>query len=119
MPTFTALTGVEPEDPGYDGQEIWPIITGEASDPAERRLFWNFRGDRNLGVRHGDWKLISREIDGRRQFECYNIQEDPYEERDLAGDYPDRVKDLTDMIEEERQQDGSSARQDVDSPMVD
>jgi arylsulfatase A-like enzyme len=71
-----------------------------------------------LGVRHGAWKLISREDEGGRRLELYNIQEDPYEERDVVKDCPDRVKDLAGMIEEERQQDGSSARQDVNSPMV-
>jgi len=119
MPTFIALTGAEPnEDPRYDGQDIWPLITGAEASPATRRLFWNFRGDRVLGVRHGAWKLISREDEGGRRLELYNIQEDPYEERDVVKDCPDRVKDLAGMIEEERQQDGSSARQDVNSPMV-
>ena len=119
MPTFTTLTGAEPaEDPLYDGQDIWPLITGEEADPAERSLFWNFRGDSVLGARHGDWKLISRDDHGCRQNELYNIREDPYEERDLIKDYPDKSKLLTDIIEEKRQQDGSSARQDVISPMV-
>lgn len=118
MPTLTTLTGAEPAvDPCYDGRNIWPLITGEEAHPAERRLFWNFRGDRMLGVRHGDWKLISCEDDGTRQRELYNIREDPSEERDLAKDDPDRAKDLLEMIEEERQQDSSSARPDVDSPM--
>jgi arylsulfatase A-like enzyme len=120
MPTFTALTGAQTEeDPRYDGQDIWPLITETETNPSERRLFWNFRGGRNLGVRHGDWKLISREADGSRQLELYNIKEDPYEEQDLIGDHPETVDDLTGMIEEERQQDGTSARQDVTSPMVD
>ena len=119
MPTFTRLTGAEPaEDPLYDGQDIWPLITGEEADPAERSLFWNFGGDRVLGARHGDWKLISRDDHSCRQNELYNIREDPYEERDLIKDYPDKSRMLTDIIEEERKQDGSSARQDVISPMV-
>ncbi len=119
MPTFTRLTGAEPaEDPRYDGRDIWPLITGEEADPAERSLFWNFRGDSVLGARYGDWKLISRDDHGCRKNELYNIREDPYEERDLIKDYPDKSKLLTDIIEEERQQDGSSARQDVISPMV-
>ncbi len=50
--------------------------------------------------------------------ELFNIGEDPYEERDVAKDYPDKLEELVEMIEEERQQDGSSAREDVDSPMV-
>jgi len=119
MPTFTALTGSEPkQEPRYDGQDIWPLMTGAEDCPAARRLFWNFRGGRQLGVRHGDWKLISREGSGGREFELFNIRNDPYEQHEVAKEYPDRVKDLADMIEEERREDGSSARQDVSSPMV-
>ena len=119
MPSFTALTGAEPAgDHRFDGQDIWPLITGEEKEPPERRLFWNFQGARELGLRHGDWKLISREEGRNRQVELYNIREDPYEERDLAGDCPGNVRDLSTKIEEERVQDGTSARGDVSSPMV-
>ncbi len=119
MPTLTALAGSQPEhDPRYDGQDIWPLITGEDDCPAARRLFWNFRGDRNLAMRNGAWKLISCGSDGDRRLELYNIEEDPCEQHELASEYPDKVCELTEMIEEERQQDGSSAREDVDSPMV-
>ena len=69
-------------------------------------------------MRDGDWKLISHGIDGSREYELFNIGEDPYEEHELAKEYPDKVKDLAHMIEENRREDGSSARPDVDSPMV-
>jgi len=119
MPTFAGLTGSEPrEDPRYDGQDIWPLLTGDETDPEERRLFWNFRGDSELGVRHGDWKLTACGNDENRTYELFNIAEDPYEEHELSDEYPEKVKELSEMIEQERQQDGSSAREDVDSPMV-
>ena len=111
MPTFTALTGTQPrEDPRYDGQDIWSLITGAEESPGDRRLFWNFRGGRHMGVRHGDWKLISREGAAGREFELFDIGGDPCEQHEAARDCPDKVKDLSDMMEEERQQDGSSAR---------
>ena len=52
------------------------------------------------------------------QHELFDIGSDPYEENDLAGDYPNKVIELSEMIVAERQQDGSSAREDVISPMV-
>ena len=119
MPTFTALTASEArQDPRYDGRDVWPLITGAENSPAPRRLFWNFKGDTHLGMRHGDWKLISLDVDGVRRNELFDIGNDPYEERDLAGENPGKVKELAAMIDEERQQDGSSARKDVGSPMV-
>jgi arylsulfatase A-like enzyme len=119
MPTFTTLAGAEPkQDPRYDGQDIWSLLTGEEDNPVPRRLFWNFMGGRALGIRHGDWKLTACGTDGNREYELFNIVDDPYEQHELANEYPDRVKELAKMIEEERRQDNSSAREDVDSPMV-
>jgi hypothetical protein len=73
---------------------------------------------RDLGVRAGDWKLTARGTDGNRKYELFNIADDPYEQHELASEYPDKVKELIEIIEEERKPDGSSAREDVDSPMV-
>jgi arylsulfatase A-like enzyme len=119
MPTLTRLTGAEPqEDPCYDGRDVWPLIAGGGESPPQRRLYWNFRGGRQTGLRHGDWKLISSEQEGRRRVQLFNIGEDPFEEHDVAADHPDRAGDLAGMIDEEGRQDGVSARTDVDSPMV-
>ena len=73
---------------------------------------------RDLGVRDGDWKLIACGTDGNRKYELFDIADDPYEQHELANEYPDKVKELGAMIEEERKYDDSSAREDVDSPMV-
>ncbi len=119
MPALTTKVGAEPgRDPRYDGRDIWPLLTGEEAAPPPRRLFWNFRNDRELGVRYGDWKLIACGTEGSRKHELFNIADDPHERHELASEYPDKVKELAKMIEEERCLDNSSAREDVDSPMV-
>ena len=118
-PTFSELAGAPPQrDPQYDGRDIWPLIGGQEDSPAERRLYWNFRGGRSLGVRQGDWKLISTEQEGERRLELFDIRQDPYEEQELAADHPGVVADLADMTREEQQLDGSSARPEVGSPQV-
>ena len=59
------------------------------------------------------------EVTGRvMRIELFDIGSDPYEERNLAGEHPDKVRELSEMIAAEREQDGSSAREDVSSPMV-
>jgi arylsulfatase A-like enzyme len=142
MPSFCSLTGAEPgEDPQYDGQDIWSLVTGEETDPEERQLFWNFRGDDWLGIRKGDWKLsavqqpesgkgkseignkdvlymITGEEETSRKIELFNIAEDPYEEHECAKDHTDLVKELLALIEKERKLDGSSARPEVTSSNV-
>jgi len=119
MPTLAALAAAEPQhDPQYDGEDIWPLITGTEDSPGDRRLFWNFRGGDHVAVRYGDWKLISHQVNGKRECELFNMRTDPCEENDVTEECAGTVKDLAAMIREERQHDGSSAREDVDSPMV-
>ena len=115
MPTLISMLNLQPQqDHRFDGTDIWPLIS--AGEPAaDRDLFWNFRGDVSLGMRHGDWKLISSAGEGERKLELFNIADDPSEEVDLAQDREDVVAELVDLIEQERRADGSSARTDVTS----
>lgn len=119
MPTLLGLAGASPQDdPCFDGRDMWSLIAGEETGSADRHIYWNFRGGRHLGVRDGDWKLISRDADGQRDLELFDLAEDPYERQELSRERPDITRMLSDMIEEERQLDGRAARDDVDSPMV-
>ncbi len=119
MPTFTNLVGAEPQaDPQWDGSDIWPLVDGTQSQPEDRSFFWNFKGASQLGLRRGDWKLISRQPDAGTEVELFNIAEDPFETTELSADETGIVKDLTELIDEERSRDDSSNRSDSDSPMM-
>ena len=118
MPTFSRLLGATPQrDPQWDGVDIWPLIAGTAETPADRTLFWNFRGGTRLGARAGNWKLIVHE-DDERQVELFNIADDPYEERELAAEHADIVQELSELLREQRSLDDTSRRDDVTSPLV-
>ncbi|ULT25438.1 hypothetical protein KUH03_42835 [Sphingobacterium sp. E70] len=54
-------------------------------------LFWERAG--NKAVRYGKWKLVSLFKEGNKP-QLYNIDEDRGENRDLADQYPEIVKDL-------------------------
>ena len=113
MPTFMAMLNLQPQrERQFDGVDIWPLISANKPGPA-RNLFWNFRGDRALGLRHGDWKLIDTAAENGRVRELFNIAEDPGEEKDLASERADLVAELSELIEQERRLDGSEARPDV------
>ena len=51
-------------------------------------LFWEHEGNR--AVRHGDWKLVAKGVDG--EWELYNIREDRTEMDNQASKLPERVK---------------------------
>ena len=111
MPTLTALTGSTPmQDPLWDGSDIWSLIDGSGAPDSQKRMYWNFRGGKNLGMRRGDWKLTDQEVEGERQRELFNIAADPYETNEISRDCPDKVAELAELITAERQLDDSSKR---------
>lgn len=78
------------------GQPIKPLRGASlrpafATDPVDRKepLFWEHEGNR--AVRDGRWKLVAK---SDQPWELYDIDTDRSEQRDLAKDHPDRVRDL-------------------------
>jgi arylsulfatase A-like enzyme len=114
MPTLTRLVGCSPSrDPQWDGVDIWPVITeGEAIE--NRTIFWNFKGTQ-FGIRHRDWKLITTDEMRPENSELYNIDIDPYETEELSKEHPETVRQLLELVVEERRLDGTSQRHDVKS----
>ena len=55
-------------------------------------LYWAF--GRAKAVRQGKWKLVKY---GNARWELYNMDEDRTELNNLAGKYPERVKEMTGM----------------------
>ena len=88
-----------PRDRAYDGVSLLPLLQDPAARFPSRPLVWHFPhywwGGRLTPysvVRDGDWKLIHQYEDGRD--ELYDLVADPSEQRDLAGEQPERVEAL-------------------------
>lgn len=106
MPTLMRLARCKPQqDLKWDGQAIWPLLTGRDSKTRSRALYWKFTGGR-YAIRHGDWKLIVNEED--KTSELYNLADDPYEKRDLADKRPKQVFDLKALLADQRKLDQST-----------
>ena len=88
------------------GKSLVPLFKGEEREE-HAELYFVFNSCRAL--RKGDWKVVS--FYGHR-WELYNIAEDRCEQHDLAGQYPEKVNELsgiwhrmaeyTDMLPEKR-----------------
>jgi arylsulfatase A-like enzyme len=92
MPTLAALTGSEQGLPQQtDGMDISPLFFGRDIDTDSRDLYWEFPG-KQRAVRHGPWKAVS--VKKGAPLELYRIKEDPLEQKNLADDYPDVVREL-------------------------
>ena len=97
MPTLCHLAGFAPKhNLPWDGQNIWPIITGKTTHRSERTLYW--KTPNASAVRQGDWKLIISRKNGHS--ELFNLMNDPYEKHDLAGQESKRVSELQTLLKQ-------------------
>ena len=89
LPTLAAAAGVKTDDQG-DGENRLAVLEGKAS-PRSKPLFW--RTVRQLAVREGDWKLVTK-LDGS-QPELFDLAADVKESRNLAADRPEETARLS------------------------
>ena len=95
FPTIASLAGsaAAPDRP-FDGRDIMPWLEGLEASPNE--LFFYVYPGVVRGVRDRRWKLLVRRSasDTELRAELYDLQSDPYERFDVAGDHPDIVERL-------------------------
>jgi arylsulfatase A-like enzyme len=101
MPTFLDFADVSYPDtfdgtplPGLHGLSLRPILSGLGdADFQTRPLGWEAYGMDALRV--GDWKSLRLPLPfGNNQGQLYNLKIDPGETTDLAGEHPDRLKQM-------------------------
>lgn len=97
MPTLAAAAGASaPEGVAIDGVNLLPAATGagEVDRPSGAIFFQS--GDYQV-VRAGDWKLQRGGRPG--EVVLYNLKEDPTERVDLAAREPEKLAELSAMID--------------------
>ena len=104
LPTALAAADIKAK-PGakFDGVNLLPFISAKRSGPPHQALYW--RLGENMAIRKGDWKLV-KAIEGRlfgadpaasaylSGVELYNLSNDIGETRNVAGENPEKVKEL-------------------------
>jgi len=107
-PTILRACGVEPP-PEMTGVDLLQVIAGK-HDIRNRPVFGEVYVHTEVAVgepakslvhrvvRQGEWKLILP-YDTSKPAELYHITEDPTEERNLAKEHPDRVAELTQLLD--------------------
>ncbi len=90
LPTLYAAGGGDPSSlSGLDGVDLRPYVKGENSERPHNLLYW--KKETRAAIREGDWKLL-RFPD--RPAELYDLSKDIAEVDDLAGRYPEKVRDM-------------------------
>ena len=107
LATFAAVTGQKlPASAGPDSFNLLPILLGQAEGPVRDHLIEH---SRRMGVRQGSWKLLTAEKQPKSQradghVELYNLADDIGEKTDLAKKNPDKVKELSAILQRDREQ---------------
>jgi arylsulfatase A-like enzyme len=123
-PTLLEIAGVKkPDGHVLDGLSLVPVLKDPNGKLDREAIFWHFpcylqgSGGREPdkpfrtapagAIRMGDWKLIEYFEDGG--LELFNLKDDIGEQRNLADDMPDKVKQLQDAM--------ATWREQVDAPI--
>lgn len=70
------------------GISLIPWIEGKEREEHEY-LYWEHEGNR--AIRQGNWKLVA---ESEKEWELYNLEDDPTELHNLITEYPDRTEQL-------------------------
>lgn len=93
LPTLAEIAGASvPADLDIDGKSLLPLLRGEGDWPERTLAVHSQRIDfperwRKSAVMTQQWRLINGE-------ELYDVQADPGQQRDVAGDYPEVKEQL-------------------------
>jgi arylsulfatase A-like enzyme len=89
-PTLCDLIGIPPPDT-VEGHSLRQIIQDDSTGDRAQMYYAYMAYQR--AVRDGDLKLIEYAVDGNRQTQLFNLQEDPWELNDLSDD-PEYQEDV-------------------------
>lgn len=100
FPTLCELLGIDPPV-NIDAQSLVPIIRGTSS-AGRSHLIFAYRAEQRA-IRSGPWKLIHYRVAGKETLQLFNLQDDPWELRNLADDpqHADLCRRLKSLLDEE------------------
>jgi arylsulfatase A-like enzyme len=104
MPTLADIVGVKVTS-SNDGISFLPELLGQKDQKKHDYLYWEFheKGGRKA-VRLGDWKGVVYHVNNpqKAKMQLYNLSTDPAEKNDVAKDYPDIVKQISEIMKDAR-----------------
>jgi arylsulfatase A-like enzyme len=102
LPTIAELAGIPAsKQPSIDGISLVPTLKGTAQPPRAflYREFSGYGGQQS--IRAGSWKLVRQQLSKKNQTttQLFNMETDPNETTDLADRHPDKVLELSQLMQ--------------------
>ncbi len=101
LPSLLGLAGLPPAD--SDGVNLAPTLLGKGQPerPFLYREFPGYGGQQSIRV--GKWKAIRQGMGkGNLEVQLYDMDEDIAESKDVAGQFPEMVAKLSQMMSQQR-----------------
>jgi arylsulfatase len=103
LPTLGEIAGYSVPQ-GVDGISFAPTLLAAPERQGQHEfLYWEFpEYEGQQAIRMGKWKGIRKDIfKGNMALELYNLEENPREENDVAGEHPDVVAEIEAIMKRE------------------
>ncbi|MFD2160589.1 arylsulfatase [Rubritalea tangerina] len=100
FPTLVTMAGAEMPKEKLDGLDMNGVLAGKPLPKREELMIWDFHNYGGIiAIRDGKWKALRRGLLARKgkspqPWELYDIESDPKETKNLAQQYPEKVKRL-------------------------
>lgn len=121
LPTIAKLAGAElPKDRIIDGRDMWPLLSAKNAVTSPNDVLYFYWGKELHALRRGPWKLHlphpyrhleepgkdgspGRETQQNIALSLFNLDNDPGEANNVAGKYPQVIKELMPFVERARE----------------
>jgi arylsulfatase A len=98
LPTLLEIAGTTRIPVPIDGRSVWSTFVNPAKNLSHEPMYWHYphfsnqMGRPSGAIRDGNYKLVESYETG--ELELFNINEDISESKNLANQYPDKVREL-------------------------
>jgi arylsulfatase A len=102
MPTLAELEDAK-INTAIDGISFLPTLLKNGAQKKHKYLYWEFHElEGRQALRQGNWKLIKYNVLKNGKYQLYNLKNDISETHDLASKMPEKVAELSKILESSR-----------------
>jgi arylsulfatase A-like enzyme len=102
FPTLEAIIAREPTK-NLDGISFLPTLLGNENQKKHAYLYWEFHElEGRQAIRKDNWKLVKYAVKKGGNYFLFNLNLDPFEQKNVANEFPEKRIELTKILENAR-----------------